>query len=170
MKQSNGHINIYSEPGQGTTIKVYLPRLQHEGEAAPDLVQPDGPFYASEAHETVLVVEDEEGVRRLVTDTLNELGYGVLEASDGQSGYQLVERHPEIALLLTDVGLPGMNGRQLAEAARRLRPNLKILYMTGYARNAIVRRGQLDAGVEVITKPFAAAALAQKVRSVIEGE
>ena len=119
--------------------------------------------------ETVLVVEDDADVRSYSCDTLRELGYNVLEAETGRAGLQLLDTHPEICLLFTDVGLPGgMNGRQLAEEARKHRPDLKVLFTTGYARNAIVHDGRLDAGVELITKPFSQAALASKLRDIID--
>jgi CheY-like chemotaxis protein len=119
--------------------------------------------------ETVLVVEDDPDVRNYSADTLRELGYRVLEAPDARAGLQLLGSHPEIQILFTDVGLPGgMNGRQLAEEARRIMPNLKVLFTTGYARNAIVHDGRLDPGVELLPKPFTQAALADKLRNIID--
>jgi len=171
-RQSGGHAKIYSEPGHGTTVKIYLPRIFEAAEPAATrdngarmLEAPDG-----SASGTVLVVEDEEQVRRFSADSLRELGYRVIEACDGAEGLRCLEADPAIALLFTDVGLPGaLNGRTLADEARRRRPDLKVLFTTGYARNAIVHHGRLDPGVELLTKPFTHLALAQKVRSVLHG-
>src|SRR6185312_10116496 len=117
--------------------------------------------------DVILVVEDDEDVRAYSTDMLSELGYGVLQASDGATALGLLEKAPEIRLLFTDVGLPGnLNGRQLADEARRRFPRLKVLFTTGYARNAIVHNGKLDAGVELIGKPFTYAGLAAKIRRI----
>jgi CheY-like chemotaxis protein len=121
-------------------------------------------------NETILVVEDETDVRRLAVETLVELGYRVLEAEDGHIALRLLEREPGVRLLFTDVGLPGgLNGRQLADQARQRRPDLKVLFTTGYARNAIVHHGRLDPGVELISKPFQIASLAVKVRALLDG-
>ncbi|MGH7044530.1 MAG: PAS domain S-box protein [Acetobacteraceae bacterium] len=167
VKQSSGHVKIYSEVGSGTTVKIYLPRLLLQEEAAAGhpapVMVPDG------KGETVLVVEDEGELRQLAVEMLEELGYRVLHAPDGATGLRLLDRHPEIVLVFTDVGLPGgMNGRQLADEARRRKPHLKVLFTTGYARNAIVHHGRLDPGVELITKPFTFAGLAAKVRHVLD--
>jgi PAS domain S-box-containing protein len=167
VKQSGGHVRIYSEVGAGTTIKLYLPRLHahdHATEAPPaaDAI-PRG------KGETILVVEDQADVRLYSVEMLTELGYRVLDAPDGPSGLRVLDAHRDLALLFTDVGLPGgMNGRQLADEALRRRPALKVLFTSGYARNAIVHHGRLDPGVQLITKPFAFAALAAKVRSVLD--
>jgi CheY-like chemotaxis protein len=119
--------------------------------------------------ETILVVEDEQDVRALVADMLRELGYDVLEAGDGQAALGLLYRRPDIRLLFTDVGLPGgIDGRQLAERARVNRPDLTILYTSGYARNAMVHQDRLDPGIEVINKPFTYAALAARIREVLD--
>jgi signal transduction histidine kinase len=169
VRQSNGHVRIYSEPGEGTTIKIYLPRLIGTG---PD---PDAPPSASAATlrgegETILVVEDEHELRHYTTETLRELGYAVLEAPDGHAALDILDRHPEIDLLFTDVVLGGaLNGRALADEALRRRPGLKVLFTTGYTSNAIVHHGRLDPGVNLIGKPFTYADLAGKVRSVIDG-
>jgi len=169
IKQSGGHTKIYSEVGEGTTIKIYLPRqvaVARETAEAP----PEAALKSSGA-ERVLVVEDEEAVRALSVQVLRDLGYAVLEAADGATALRVLEREPGINLLFTDVGLPnGMTGRQLADAARRSRPELKVLFTTGYARNAIVHDGRLDQGVELIGKPFAAADLARRVRAVLDSK
>jgi CheY-like chemotaxis protein len=167
VKQSGGHVKIYSEPGEGTTVKLYLPRLAAAPEhldAAVALVPADA------AGETILVVEDDEDVRAFTADVLGEFGYRVVVASDGVSALAALERLSSIDLLFTDVGLPnGMNGRQLAEKAQQRRPGLKVLFTTGYARNAIVHQGRLDPGVELIVKPFTHSSLAAKVRRVLDG-
>lgn len=167
IKQSRGHVKIYSEVGEGTTIKIYLPRLHAEQaiEATEQVAAPVG----GRANETILVVEDDEDVRASTTDMLRELGYTILEAPNARRGLQLLDGHPEISLLFTDVGLPGgMNGRQLADAARARRSNLKVLFASGYARNAIVHDGRLDPGVELITKPFTQDVLAARVRDILD--
>jgi len=169
VKQSGGHVKIYSEIGEGTTVKLYLPRLLNTTTPA----EPQRPVNMprSERNELVLVVEDEDDVRALTVDTLRDLGYDVLEAVEGASALLLVQSEPSIRLLFTDVGLPGgLNGRQLADAARNARPGLKVLFTTGYARNAIVHHGRLDPGVELISKPFSDTDLAQKVRQMLDGE
>ena len=167
IKQSRGHVKIYSELGEGTTIKLYLPRafavLEETGNDTVKSIQ------RGSKTECILVVEDDPDVRAYSCDTLSELGYDVLAAETGAGGLRLLAEHPGIRVLFTDVGLPGgMNGRQLAEEARRRRPDLKVLFTTGYARNAIVHEGRLDAGVELITKPYTQAALAEKLRDIID--
>jgi signal transduction histidine kinase len=167
IKQSGGHVKIYSEVGQGTTIKIYLPRLlaaaEDAGKAEAARAAPAGT-----RQECILVVEDEPGVRALSVDILRDLGYSVLEAGDGPSALAVLQREASVALLFTDVGLPnGMTGRQLADAARQMRPDLKVLFTTGYARNAIVHDGRLDPGVELIGKPFSAVDLGFRIRAVL---
>ena len=164
-RQSEGFVRIYSEVGHGTTVKVFLPK--HLGEAA--LAEPKGerPAVQRGSGETVLVVEDEPTVRELVADILRELGYQVLLANDGPSGLRLLQSSIDIDLLITDVGLPGLNGRQLADAARTTRPGLKVLFMTGYAENAATASGFLDPGMAMITKPFPVDALANRIREII---
>lgn len=164
VKQSGGHIKIYSEQGEGTTIKIYLPRLLERDlpqKLAAVSDRAETPAAAANRRRfPVLVVEDDEGVREHSTEVLAELGCQVYEAGDGAEALRLLESHPEIVLLFTDVGLPrGMNGRQLADEAKRRRPDLEVLYTTGYARNAIVHDGRLDPGVRLITKPFTYAEL-----------
>jgi PAS domain S-box-containing protein len=167
VKQSGGHLKIYSELGEGTTVKIYLPRLYGEEFAAPEEKIPN--IVRSRENETILVVEDDEDVRAHTSGALHELGYRVLEAPNGKIALETIDAEPEIQLLFTDVGLPGgMNGRQLAEAARARRPELKVLFTTGYARNAIVHDGRLDAGVQLVTKPFTYATLAEKLREVLD--
>ncbi|HET8997691.1 MAG TPA: ATP-binding protein [Acetobacteraceae bacterium] len=169
VKQSGGHVKLYSELGQGTTVKLYLPRLLTEPAQA-QAPQSAASLPRGHRNELVLVVEDEDDVRALTVDTLQELGYDVLQAMDGASALRLLESEPGIRLLFTDVGLPGgLNGRQLADAARQTRPGLKVLFTTGYARNAIVHHGRLDPGVQLISKPFSDTDLAHKVRQMLDG-
>jgi signal transduction histidine kinase len=165
VRQSGGHIRIYSEPGAGTVIKIYLPREvdPHAKASQPQIeTAPDG------GSETILVVEDHDGLREYSTSVLRELGYQVLEASEGGEALELLKAGQDVHLLFTDVVLPGLNGRQLADQALQVRPELKVLYTTGYTRNAIVHNGRLDQGVELISKPFTFAALAAKVRQVLD--
>lgn len=162
-RQSEGYARIYSEPGQGTTFKLYLPRES----AAAHGEEQSQPHAAPPATGNVLLVEDEPVVRGLIVQVLGDLGYTVTEAADGQSGLRLLQTIPGIDLLISDVGLPGMNGRQLAEAGRALRPGLKILFMTGYAEDAVFASGLLDPGMSMIAKPFAMDALVARVREVI---
>src|SRR6185312_11540089 len=167
VKQSGGHVKLYSESGQGTTVKIYLPREEAEPEAERPL--PRGDVASLARGETVLLVEDDEGVREYAVHALTMLGYRVLEAADGITALKLLESDPRVTVLLTDVGLPGLNGRQLADQAHSRRPALKVLFTTGYARNAIVHNGLVDAGVEVLIKPFTVDRLARKLREVIDG-
>jgi CheY-like chemotaxis protein len=166
IKQSGGHCAIYSEPGQGTTVRLYLPR--HFG-AVENLGLPESPRAGSGRGETILLVEDDADVRIFATELLRDLGYDVLAAATGPEGLSLLEAHPEVRLLFTDVALPGgMTGRQLADLAMQRRPDLKVLYTTGYARNAIVHQGRLDPGVELLVKPFTSAALAGRIRQLLD--
>jgi signal transduction histidine kinase/CheY-like chemotaxis protein len=169
VKQTGGHVKIYSEVGQGTTVKIYLPRLSGTVDEI-ETVEPAGTLAGGDSSETILVVEDDEDVRAHTTDILNELGYRVLEAANARLGLDILDRERNISLLFTDVGLPGgMNGRRLADEARRRRPVLKVLFTTGYAKNAIVHDGRLDPGVQLTTKPFTYNALASKLRDVLDG-
>ena len=167
VKQSGGHVKIYSEPEEGTTVKLYLPRLTLE---PPSEATAETRVLAERAvRATILLVEDDDDVREHSQEILSELGYRVLTARDSSEALSLLEASDDIELLFTDVGLPGaLNGRQLADEARRRRPTLKVLFTTGYARNAIVHQGRLDSGVELITKPFTYTALARKLHQVLE--
>jgi CheY-like chemotaxis protein len=161
-------VKIYSEPEAGTTIKIYLPRLLSSAGAAEK--EPEALSPPRGSGETILVVEDELEVRVFSIESLQELGYRVLDAPDGLAALRLIDMHREIALLFTDVGLPGgMNGRQLADEVQRRRPGLKVLFTSGYARNAIVHHGRLDPGVQLLMKPFTFAGLAVKVRQILQG-
>jgi nitrogen-specific signal transduction histidine kinase len=168
VKQSGGNVKIYSEVGHGTTVKIYLPRL-HADDGALGVPEKEARAPRSSSGQTVLVVEDEADVRAYTTSILRELGYRVLEAGTVAAALQILRLHPEVLLLFTDVGLPGgMNGRQLADAARKLRPDLKVLFTTGYARDAIAHDGRLDPGVVLIPKPFTYAAVAAKLSDILD--
>ncbi|WP_122580862.1 response regulator [Pseudomonas viridiflava] len=165
-KQSHGHVAIKSEVGRGTTVELFLPRFKGNQDEDEQSFQSNA-VYAKEG-ETVLIVEDDPAVRALVSDVLSELGYAFIEAGDSLSAVPILESGQRIDLLISDVGLPGMNGRQLAEIARQLRPELKVLFITGYAEHAAARSGFLDTGMQLITKPFAFDHLTSKVREMIE--
>jgi len=165
VKQSTGHVNIYSEQGHGTVVKLYLPRALGASPAAPELVDRVMP---AGGKETVLVVEDDEMVRRYACQQLRSMGYRVIEVDNGTGALALIEQHPDIDLLFTDVVMPGgMNGRALADAARKLRPALRVLYTSGYTENAIVHHGRLDPGVQLLAKPYRLVDLARAIRSAL---
>ena len=168
VKQSGGHVKIYSEPGEGTSVKVYLPRHTQEDGVASE--KQDVRTIKGEYDEVVLVVEDEPLVRQYSVAALTELGYRVMEADGAQAALRLLETHPEISLLFTDVVMPDVNGRKLADEAKRRWPNLKVLFTTGYTRNAVVHNGTLDADVELIGKPYSLEELAAKVREVLDSD
>ena len=163
-KQSRGHVRIESTEGEGTTFTLYLPR--HKGNVEP---RPNAPSreVATGAGEAVLVIEDDSAVRLIISDVLRDLGYACIEASDGQAALPMLTSNTPLDLLITDVGLPGLNGRQIAEIARRHRPQLKILFVTGYAEHATGHAPFLEPGMEMVTKPFALDALALKIREMI---
>ncbi|MDE1181902.1 ATP-binding protein [Paraburkholderia sp.] len=168
-KQSGGQVRIYSEVAQGTTVCIYLPRF-YGGIDGDDTDHVASPISGSEAGETVLVVDDEPSVRMLITDVLEELGYTVIEAADSVAGLKLLQSNVRIDLLVSDVGLPGgMNGRQMADAARQTRPDLKVLFITGYAENSVIGNGHLEPGMQVMTKPFALETFADRVRQMVDG-
>jgi CheY-like chemotaxis protein len=166
VKQSGGHIDIYSEPGQGTTIKLYLPQFlgaadsvagSHTGTIIP----------TGTAQQIILVVEDEEEVRQSTGDMLRELGYTVIAVDSAAAALRVLAKRPDLTLLFTDVVMPNMNGRKLAEEARRRKPDLKVLYTSGHPRNAILHNGVLIAGIQFIFKPFTLEQLALKMRDVL---
>jgi signal transduction histidine kinase len=168
VRQSGGQVRVNSEVGQGTTICLYLPR--YHGEMTGNEDSQDPTISPSGAGETVLVIDDEPTVRMLIIEVLEEAGYTALEAHDGPSGLSILQSDARIDLLITDVGLPGgMNGRQVADAARVTRPGLKVLFVTGFAENAAVGNGHLEPGMEVMTKPFVMADLAHKISEMVEG-
>jgi PAS domain S-box-containing protein len=169
VRQSNGHVRIYSEVGEGTTIKIYLPRLTGSDEE-PAEMPAKSPAMVRGAGETILVVEDEPDLRAYASEALCDLGYRVLAAADGREALEIVQKHPEIELLFTDVVLRGgMNGRVIADEVARVRPGLPVLFTTGYTSNAIVHHGRLDPGMHLIGKPFTYAELAAKVRRMLDG-
>jgi signal transduction histidine kinase/DNA-binding response OmpR family regulator len=166
VKQSGGHVTIYSEEGQGTTVKLYFRR--YIGATGEQAALVESPVPASSDGEIVLVVEDNDDVRAYSTMILAELGYVVLQASEAETALNILRSEQRIDLLFTDVVLPGKSGRVLADTARTLRPDLKVLFTTGYSRNAIVHQGRLDAGVQLISKPFTFEQLAARVRDVLD--
>jgi CheY-like chemotaxis protein len=168
VKQSGGHITLESESGRGTTIKIYLPRVVAEEKTEPTPPRLSGATPAG--HELVLVVEDHEQVRALTRGYLTELGYRVLDAGGATAALRLIEQHEDISLLLTDMVLPDMNGRRLAEEARHRRPAIKVLFTSGYAQNEIVHHGRIDPGVHFIAKPFKLDSLGRGVREVLDHE
>ena len=169
-KQSGGQVQICSKVGRGTTMCIFLPRHSGEEDAESRPAQlTEAP--RAQAGETVLIIDDDEAVRMLVTEVLLELGYGAIEAADGISGLNMLQSNARIDLLITDVGLPGgINGRQIADAARVRRPDLKVLFITGYAENAVVRDGYLEAGMQIMIKPFTMEALATRIQDIIGRE
>ena len=166
VRQSGGHLRIESEEGQGTTVEIHLPR--HHGAEPAESAPANERAPEDSAHETILLCEDDDDVRAFSAESLQELGYRVIEASDGEAALdQLAEANGPIDLLFTDVVLPGMTGAELAERARALRPGLKILFTTGYARDAIVHQGRLDPGIELLSKPFTYTELAARIRDLL---
>jgi two-component system NtrC family sensor kinase len=172
VKQSGGFIKIYSEIGEGSTFKLYFPRITEqtalaswpEAQKIPAASNPMG-----NRNETILLVEDDEDVNRFATEVLREQGYNVISALEAVNALRLLEAKPDISLLFTDVVLPGsMNGRQLADEARKRRPELKVLFATGYTRNAIIHQGRLDPDVDLLSKPFTPDVLARKIRQVLD--
>ena len=166
VKQSGGHVKIYSEEGQGTTVKIYLPRLtrsadEQEAAATEDASQ-------GEDGEIILVAEDDGLLREYVSELLRELGYSVLSAPSAKAALGILAQTRRVDLLLTDIVMPGQNGRDLVKAARELRPHLRVIYMTGYSRNAVVHQGRIEEGVELLQKPVSQAELAAKVREVLD--
>jgi hypothetical protein len=167
VRQSGGQVRVYSEIGKGTTMCLYLPRFLGQANAEEEFEEPDGPHLGH--GETVLVIDDEPLVRMLTVDALDEAGYRTVEAGDGHAGLKMLSKTNRVDLLVTDVGLPGgMNGRQFAEAARELRPELKVLFVTGYAENAAIGAGHFAATDHVLGKPFSMTALAAKVRAILD--
>ena len=168
IRQSGGHIWVYSEPGLGTTFKIYLPRVAATMESLAQVAAP-AESDAVRGTETILVVEDEPNLRYLARQYLEKQGYRILEAADGAAAMQIVVAHEgTIHLLLTDVIMPGMNGRELAQRILELRPQTRVLYMSGYTENVIGRNGTLDAGIRLLQKPFTLRDLKTIVREVLD--
>lgn len=166
VKQSHGHVTIHSEPGLGASVKIYLPR--HEGEAADTAHSEAAVSPRALADEVVLVVEDDANVRAVAVQMVRELGYGCLEASCGSDALGLLQAHPEVALLFTDVVMPDMNGRELWREAERLRPGLKVLFTSGYTRDAVVHNGIVDPGVHLLPKPATLEELSSRLRQILD--
>jgi CheY-like chemotaxis protein len=172
VKQSNGHVEIDSMPDRGTTVRIFLPALA-AGTASDarstDTIAPDA--RARGRGETILVTEDDDGVRFYVMSALRELGYQVLEASNATAALEIIARPgTRVDLLLSDVVMPGINGRELANRARELQPNIRVLFMTGYSQDAFVHQGRLDPDIELIEKPFRSERLAARVRAMLDAE
>jgi len=170
-RQSGGHIKIYSEPGHGTTFKLYLPRFHGAGTPAlPRRPLAAGTLPPGDPREIVMVVEDEVRVRNFTVETLRELGYTVVHAASGPEALRMIAGGQTASLLFTDIVMPEMTGRQLADEAVRHVPGLKVLYTTGYTRNAVVHNGVLDPGTNFLAKPFGIDQLAAKVRGVLDAD
>ena len=168
IKQSGGHVKLYSEPGEGTTVKIYLPRSFDRDQDIGSEQERPKPLNG-DGGETILVVEDDEDVRSYLIETLRELNYNVIHAEDAVSAMAIIEQPSVVIdLLLTDVVLPGLNGRELSRKAQSVRPGLKVLFMTGYSRNAIVHQGRLDPDVELLQKPVTRDKLALRIRAMLD--
>jgi CheY-like chemotaxis protein len=166
VKQSGGHVKIYSELGQGTTIKLYFPR--YTGKDILDENPIETGATSTDFHETILIVEDDPDLRTYLGDVLRGLKYRVLTTPNANTALALLQQEGVIDLLLTDIVMPGMNGRELADKAKLLRPDMLVLYMTGYSRNAVIHQGRLDEGVSLIQKPVSQAELAHRVRLMLD--
>jgi CheY-like chemotaxis protein len=168
VKQSRGHIKVYSEVGAGTNVKIYLPRLIADAKEIKRAIAET--MQTGVRSEIILVVEDDTLMRRLTTEALHELGYTVFESENATNALAILDREADVKLLFTDVVMPDINGRKLADEAVRRRPGLKVLFTTGYTPNAVVHGGVLDSGVHLISKPFTLNHLAAKVRAVLDEE
>jgi CheY-like chemotaxis protein len=169
VKQSHGHIRIYSEPSQGTTIKVYLPRRRHaDHETSSDDVDSEETLAGGERGECILVVEDDIDVRNYVVQTLRELNYRVTGVANAHAALSVLRSEDRVDLMLTDVVMRGLNGRELAEQAKNLRPGMPILFMTGYSRNAIIHQGRIDNGIDLLQKPISQAQLSNRIRELLD--
>jgi CheY-like chemotaxis protein len=167
VKQSRGHVKLYSEPDAGTTVKMYFPRYARAADEAP---KPSSTptIRTGDRSEIILVVEDEPLMRRSTAEALGELGYTVYDADSAANALAILDRVPGVKLLFTDVVMPDMNGKKLADEALRRRPHLKVIYTTGYTANAVVHGGVLDSGINFISKPFTLEQLAAKIRGVLD--
>jgi CheY-like chemotaxis protein len=166
VKQSGGHVKIYSEVDQGTTVKIYLPRYTRQAEKEDEVS--DEVLGRGDLGEAILVVEDDTDLRSYLSEVLRGLGYQVVAVANAQAALAILQQSRRIDLLLTDVVMPGMNGRELGKQAQELRPALRVLYMTGYSRNAVVHHGRLDEGVELLQKPIRQTVLAARIRDVLD--
>jgi CheY-like chemotaxis protein len=167
VRQSDGFVRLESEPGRGTTARIFLPRLFGAADLARPTQTPANQAFTS-GYSTILVVEDHDAVRIYSTEILTELGYRVVNAANAQEALAALDREPVVDLLFTDIVLPGgMNGRQLADEIKRRRPDIKILFTSGYSRDAIMRDGRIEDGVALITKPFTFAGLAEKLNAIL---
>jgi CheY-like chemotaxis protein len=167
VKQSGGHVKIYSEPGQGTTVKMYFPRLT--GAETEEIESRPEPVAEGDQNETILIVEDDKDLRNYLAGILRNLNYRVITTPNAQGALTtLLQDHEPVNLLLTDIVMPGINGRELGRRAQAMRPGLPVLYMTGYSRNAIVHQGRLDEGVELLQKPVGQAQLAARIRALLD--
>jgi len=169
VRQSGGTVKVYSEPGEGTCVKIYLPR-RHGNEPVAQVAQARRDAPRGKSEEIILVVEDDERVRQVSVEALRELGYTVVQAEGAAQALAALRIQPRIDLLFTDIVMPDTNGRDLAEQARRQRPDLRVLFTTGYTRNAVVHHGTLDPGVALLTKPFTIEQLAAKVRQMLDAD
>ncbi|HVZ99383.1 MAG TPA: CHASE3 domain-containing protein [Caulobacterales bacterium] len=167
LRQSGGHVAVYSEPGQGTTVKLYLPRSQREQDVSTEAPKPAP---AGDPGTLILAVEDDERVRAMTVSALRELGYRVLHAASGERALEILGEQPDVTLLFTDIVMADMNGRALADEARKRHPSVKVLFTTGYTQNAIVHNGVIDADASLLMKPYSLDQLARKVRSVLDGK
>jgi CheY-like chemotaxis protein len=168
VRQSGGHVKIYSEPDSGTTVKMYFPRLSGVADAE-EVDDAEDSIVEGEQSETILVVEDDTDLRTYLADILRNLNYRVITAASAQSALTtLMQENRRVDLLLTDIVMPGISGRELGRRAQSLRAGLPILYMTGYSRNAVVHQGRLDEGVELLQKPVSQAQLAARIRTVLD--
>jgi len=166
VKQSAGHVKIYSEVGQGTTVKLYFPRFRDH--SVREAEEPEEPLGEGDSGNVILVVEDDDDVRLYLTDLLRELKYRVVSAANADTALAILRGGSQVDLLLTDIVMPGKNGRELAREAQGLRPQLPVLYMSGYSRNAIVHQGRLDEGIEFLQKPITQAELATRVSALLD--
>jgi CheY-like chemotaxis protein len=169
VRQSGGHVKIYSEVGVGTSVKIYLPRHYEEIDEI-EQIAPIATIHGGLHSEVILVVEDDARVRALSIEALKDLGYSVVEAACPTQALQVLNDGQQVDLLFTDVVMPNMSGRELVERARQKWPKLKVLYTTGYTRNAIVHNGVLDPGTNLLSKPFSIEQLAAKVRKILDSE
>ena len=171
VKQSGGHIKIYSEQGVGTTVKMYFRRfIATQGDSVISQGRAASRPQMSDGNQLILVVEDDDRVRETTVAMLDDLGYATIQAECAQAALRQLDARPDVALMFTDIVMPDINGRKLAAEALKRRPELKVLFTTGFTRNAVVHNGVLDAGVQLLQKPFTAEELATKIRDALDGQ